>query len=60
MLKSLQNKLNTYRTNEINTCEIYISKNKWNELSREMERKYVYIYTKMQLRYSPEKALIIV
>lgn len=25
MLKSLQNKLNTYRTNEINTCEIYIS-----------------------------------
>lgn len=25
MLKSLQNKLNTYRTNETNTCEIYIS-----------------------------------
>lgn len=53
MLKSLQNKLNTYRTNEINTCEIYLfivfgsnrrTKNKWNELSREMEGKYVYIH----------------
>lgn len=56
MLKSLQNKLNTYRTNEINTCETYNifiifapdrrTKNKWNKLSREMKGKYVYIHGK--------------